>query len=87
MSPKVNQVEPLMRARGIVKHFPIRRGVLQRISGQVRAVDGVDLDVLPGQTVGLVGESGCGKSTLGRTLLRLLEPTSGEITFDGRDLT
>jgi len=83
MSP----VEPLMRARGVVKHIPIRRGVLQRVSGHVRAVDGVDLDVLPGQTVGLVGESGCGKSTLGRTLLRLLEPTSGEITFDGRNLT
>jgi oligopeptide/dipeptide ABC transporter ATP-binding protein len=83
----MSSVEPLMRARGVVKHFPIRRGVLQRISGQVRAVDGVDLDVLPGQTVGLVGESGCGKSTLGRTLLRLVEPTSGEISFDGRDIT
>jgi len=83
----VSPVEPLMRARGVVKHFPIRRGVLQRISGHVRAVDGVDLEVLPGQTVGLVGESGCGKSTLGRTLLRLLEPTSGEISFDGRDIT
>ena len=84
---EVSAVEPLMRARGVVKHFPIRRGVLQRISGYVRAVDGVDLDVLPGQTVGLVGESGCGKSTLGRTLLRLVEPTSGEVSFDGRDIT
>ena len=79
--------EPLMRARGVIKLFPIRRGVLQRVSGQVRAVDGVDLEVLPGQTVGLVGESGCGKSTLGRTLIRLVEPTAGEIMFDGRDLT
>jgi oligopeptide/dipeptide ABC transporter ATP-binding protein len=87
VSLSINQLEPLLRARGVVKHFPIRRGVLQRISGHVRAVDGVDIEVLPGQTVGLVGESGCGKSTLGRTLLRLLEPTGGEITFDGRDIT
>ena len=87
VSKRINQVEPLLLARGVVKHFPIRRGVLQRISGHVRAVDGVDIEVLPGQTVGLVGESGCGKSTLGRTLLRLLEPTGGEITFDGRDIT
>jgi peptide/nickel transport system ATP-binding protein/oligopeptide transport system ATP-binding protein len=77
---------PLVQARGVIKHFPIRHGVLQRVSGHVRAVDGVDLDVLPGQTVGLVGESGCGKSTLGRTLIRLVEPTSGSITFDGMDL-
>ena len=82
----MSNVEPLLSARGVVKHFPIRRGVLQRIAGQVRAVDGVDLDVMPGQTVGLVGESGCGKSTLGRTLLRLVEPTAGKITFDGQDL-
>ncbi len=82
----MNKVEPLLSARGVVKHFPIRRGVLQRVSGYVRAVDGVDLDVMPGQTVGLVGESGCGKSTLGRTLLRLVEPTAGKITFDGQDL-
>ncbi len=82
----MSSVEPLVRARGVIKYFPIRQGVLQRVTGQVRAVDGVDLEVLPGQTVGLVGESGCGKSTLGRTLIRLVEPTAGEIKFGGRDL-
>ncbi|MDQ6771591.1 MAG: ATP-binding cassette domain-containing protein, partial [Candidatus Dormibacteraeota bacterium] len=80
------QSEVLLEARGIKKYFPVRRGLLQRVSGQVRAVDGVDLDIARGQTVGLVGESGCGKSTLGRTLLRLIEPTEGRITFAGRDL-
>jgi oligopeptide/dipeptide ABC transporter ATP-binding protein len=79
--------EPLLAARGVVKLFPIRRGVLQRVTDHVRAVDGVDLDVMPGQTVGIVGESGCGKSTLGRTLLRLVEPTAGSIRFEGKELT
>jgi oligopeptide/dipeptide ABC transporter ATP-binding protein len=76
----------LLRARGVKTYFPVKQGLLKRTVGQLQAVDGVDLDVLRGETVGLVGESGCGKSTLGRTVLRLLEPTAGEIQFDGVDL-
>jgi oligopeptide/dipeptide ABC transporter ATP-binding protein len=77
----------LLEARGVTKHFPVRKGLLKRTIGQLKAVDGVDLDVYRGETVGLVGESGCGKSTLGRTLLRLLEPTSGTVRFDGQEIT
>ncbi len=76
----------LLEARALRKYFPVRRGILQRTVAQLQAVDGVDLAIRPGETLGLVGESGCGKSTLGRTLLRLIEPTSGEIEFDGVDL-
>ncbi len=79
--------EPLVEVRDLVKHFPIRRGVvLQRQVGAVRAVDGVSFDVLRGETLGLVGETGCGKSTTARLLTRLLDPTSGSIRFDGRDI-
>lgn len=73
----------LLETRGLVKHFPIRGGVFGRTIGQVHAVNGVDLILKRGQAIGLVGESGCGKSTLGRTILRLHEPTSGEIFFEG----
>jgi peptide/nickel transport system ATP-binding protein/oligopeptide transport system ATP-binding protein len=79
--------EPLVQVRGLKKHFPIRSGFLiQRDVGAVRAVDGVDFDILRGETLGLVGESGCGKSTTARLITRLLEPTAGSITWEGRDI-
>jgi len=72
--------------RDLVKHFPIKHGVFGRVSGQVRAVDGVSFDVAPAETLALVGESGCGKSTTGRAVLRLIEPTSGSVSFEGQDV-
>jgi oligopeptide transport system ATP-binding protein len=78
--------EPLLRVRGLEKHFPIRLGTFGRVRGHVKAVDGVSFDLWPGETLGLVGESGCGKSTTGRSILRLLEPTAGEVHFDGVDV-
>ncbi|MCA8833016.1 ABC transporter ATP-binding protein [Hymenobacter pini] len=77
---------PLLRVENLNVHFPIRKGFFNRTKEFVRAVDGVSFDIYPGETVGLVGESGCGKTTLGRTLLRLVEPTSGRILFEGEDL-
>jgi len=82
----VNQ-RALVQVRDLRKHFPIRRGLLRRQVGAVQAVDGINLDVREGETLGLVGESGSGKSTTGRTILQLLRPTTGRVTFDGRDLT
>ena len=73
------EAEPILRVRDLKKHFPVKSGLLNRVTGQVKAVDGVSFDVFPNETVGLVGESGCGKSTTGRTLLRLLEPTDGKV--------
>jgi oligopeptide/dipeptide ABC transporter ATP-binding protein len=80
-------VTALLEGASVVKHFPIHRGILRRTVGHVRAVDGIDLTVDARSTVGLVGESGSGKSTLGRVLVRLLDPTSGTVTFDGTDIT
>src|SRR5215813_6058010 len=77
---------PLVEARGLRKHFPVGRGLLGRPRAVVRAVEDVSLQISAGETLGLVGESGCGKSTLGRLILRLLEPTSGDVRFEGRSL-
>lgn len=77
---------PLLEIQDLTVHFPIRRHWWERIPQWLRAVDGVSLQLAPGETVGLVGESGCGKSTLGRAVIRLVDPTSGRVIFDGRDL-
>jgi len=78
---------PLLEIRGLKKHFPLYKGLFSRVSGQVYAVDGVSFHIGRGETLGLVGESGCGKSTVGRTVLKLLQPTSGRIFVDGADIT
>jgi oligopeptide/dipeptide ABC transporter ATP-binding protein len=83
----VAQGENLLELTGVQKHFPITRGLFKRQVGAVRAVDGIDLTVTQGETVGLVGESGCGKSTAGRLITRIIEPTGGKIVFEGRDIS
>jgi len=77
----------LLEVKGLTMHFPIRRGLLRRLSGYVRAVDGVSFELYSGETLGLVGESGCGKTTVGRTILRLYKPTAGSIHFSGMDFS
>ncbi|NBX36087.1 MAG: ABC transporter ATP-binding protein [Planctomycetes bacterium] len=76
----------LLKVEDLHVHFPVRRGLLQRVVDHRRAVDGVSFDIQPGETLGLVGESGCGKTTVGRAILRLLPATSGRVTFDGTDV-
>lgn len=78
--------EPVLSVRKLKKHFPIKSGVFGRVTGFVKAVDGVSFDIYPGETFGLVGESGCGKSTTGQVILRLLEPTSGSVHYQGEDI-
>jgi len=78
--------DKLVEVNNLVKYFPVRAGLLQRIVNNVKAVDDVSFFVRKGETLGLVGESGCGKTTVGRTMLRLIEPTSGEVKFDGKDV-
>jgi len=82
-----NTAEPLLVADKVVKHFPVRGGVLNRVKAKVHAVNGVSLAINRGETLGVVGESGCGKSTLGKVLIRLADPTDGSIEFAGTDIT
>ncbi|NCY23307.1 MAG: dipeptide ABC transporter ATP-binding protein [Alphaproteobacteria bacterium] len=78
---------PVLQVEGLVKHYGIRGGLFGRTVGHVRAVDGVSFSIAPGETLGLVGESGCGKSTVGKSVLRLVEPSAGQIILEGEDIT
>ncbi|MEW5747407.1 MAG: ABC transporter ATP-binding protein [Candidatus Thermoplasmatota archaeon] len=84
--PSPRAQAPLISVQGLVKHFPVKKGVFGKVVGHVHAVDGVSFSMTRGETLGLVGESGCGKTTVGRAVLRLVEPTAGRIVFNGRDV-
>jgi len=84
--PLNTEGKPLLEIRRLKKYFPIKKGIFRRNAGWVQAVDGVSLHVVKGETLGLVGESGCGKSTIGRCILKLLDPTDGEILFEGKNI-
>ena len=82
----MSTISPLLQVTGLKKYFPVRSGIFSRVSAWVKAVDDITLHIKHGETLGLVGESGCGKTTVGRSILRLMEPTAGEIKFEGEDL-
>ena len=84
--PTRGKTKPLLEVKNLVKYFPVRSGLLQRVSAWVKAVDDVSFHIYEGETFGLVGESGCGKTTVGRTILHLIPATSGSVIFDGRDI-
>jgi oligopeptide/dipeptide ABC transporter ATP-binding protein len=87
MEPIATHTDPILRIEGLKKYFPVRKGFLQRITDQVKAVDGVDLTIAPGETLGLVGESGCGKSTVARMILKLIDLDEGKIIYKGQDIS